>query len=151
MPQNKSRSQVPQVAQPAHNYRRQTLWQIWLPLAIAILLVLLLAVLAVIGAVQGSSQVDHWGSIAAIWVIIPLLIVGMALMILVGGLAFGVTFMLRKMPAWLSTAQMLSLRGALTVRKVSDAAVQPIIKVNTFSARVSTLRDRIFHRKSAAH
>jgi heme/copper-type cytochrome/quinol oxidase subunit 2 len=151
MPDNKPGSQGSQVASPVRDYRRQTLWQVWLPLAIIIILVLLLAVLAVIGAVQGSPRVDQWGSIAAIWVIIPLLIVGLVLMALAGGLAFGVSLLLRKMPDWLLQAQLLALRGALAARKVSDTAVQPIIKVNTFSARVSTLRDRVFHRKTAVH
>lgn len=137
----------PTTSSPTSDYRRQSLLQIWLPLFGTILVVLILAVLAIIGAVQGSSQVERWGNISAIWVIIPVLMGGVVLLAIVGGLAFGVTVLLRKTPGFMLNAQLLFLRISLMARKASDAIAQPIIKTNTLSARVATAWDRLFHRR----
>lgn len=148
MRENVSVPKVPFTTTPTRAHRRQMLLQVWLPLIITIIVVLAIAVLSVIGAVQGSSQIDRWGSIAAIWVIIPVLIVGIVLMAIVGGLAFGVAILVRKTPGWMLKAQLLSLRIALIVRRAADAATKPVVKANTLSARAVTLWDRIFHRNT---
>ena len=148
MRENVSVPKVPFTTTPTRAHRRQMLLQVWLPLIVTFIVVIAIAILSVIGAVQGSSQIDRWGSIAAIWVIIPVLMWGIILMAIVGGLAFGVTFLLRKMPGWMLKVQLLSLRIALMVRRASDAATKPVVKANTLSARATTLWDRLFHRKT---
>ncbi len=123
------------------------LWQVWVPLVASIVIFLALGILSIIGAVQGSSQVERWGNISAIWVIIPVLLGSLLLLALVGGLAYGVSVLLKKMPHWLLTAQLFMLRLALTVRRAADKATTPVVAVNTFSARLSTLWNKIFTRK----
>lgn len=123
------------------------LWQVWVPLAVSILIVLALAILSVVGAVRGSSQVDRWGAISAIWVILPVLLVGLLLLALVGGSAYGVSKLLNKMPGWMLKAQLFMLRLALIIRRTTDTMTKPVFAVNTFTTSAGTLWDRIFHRK----
>ncbi|HEX9019247.1 MAG TPA: hypothetical protein VF806_08665 [Anaerolineaceae bacterium] len=132
-----------------HDHRRQMFWQVWLPLGVTIVIVLFLAVLSVIGAAQGSSQVERWGALSAVWVIIPVLIWGVVLLALVGGMAFGVTLLVRKMPGWMLRAQLLVIRIGLMVRRAADAATKPVVTANTVTTRAATLWDRIFHRRTA--
>lgn len=122
--------------------------QVWLPLIGTLVLVLALVTLAIIGTVQGSSQVNRWGNISAVFVILPVLVVGLVLLALTGGLAYGVSRLLKKMPGWLYSAQTFMQRLAESVEKAADAAVQPVIKVNMTKTRAAAFWDRIFHRKS---
>lgn len=149
MRENISPIELPVNASPMRDHRRQMLLQVWLPLTVSIIIFLALAILAVVGAVQGSSQVERWGNISAIWVIIPVLFFGIILMALVGGMAYGVSKLLGKMPGWMLKAQLAMIRLALMVRRAADSATKPVVAVNTFSTRATTLWDRIFHRKKS--
>jgi hypothetical protein len=132
---------------PRDSHRRQMIWQVWVPLGASIVIVLALEILAIVGAAQGSPQVDHWGAISAIWVILPVLLGGVLTLAIVGGLAYGVTKLLQKMPDWMLKAQLFMVHLALLVRRASDAATKPVMSANTLSARVSTFWQAVFHRK----
>ncbi len=129
----------PKMVTPSTAHRRQMIWQVWFPLVASIIIVLALAILAIYGATVGSPNVERWGSISAVIVIVPWLIIGLVLMAIVGGIAFGVHWLLNKMPGWMLKLQMLMLRLALILRRVSDAATKPVVGASTFSARVSAL------------
>ncbi len=124
------------------------LWQVWTPLVAGILIFLALGILSIIGAAQGNAQVERWANISAVWVIIPVLLSSLLIMALVGGLAYGVAVLLKKMPGWLLTAQLFMLRIALVTRRAADKATTPVMTVNTLSARVSTLWNKLFHHRA---
>jgi hypothetical protein len=133
----------------AIEHRRQMIWQVWVPLITSIVIVLILAILVIVGAVQGSSQVERWANISTVIVILPVLVSGLILLILVGGLAYGITMLLKKMPDWLLKAQLFMLHLALSIRRAADAATKPVFAANTLSARVSTLWRRFVRRSPA--
>jgi hypothetical protein len=124
-------------------------WQVWVPLVATILIALALGVLAIVGAFQGSPQVDHWGAISAVVVIAPVLVIGVVILAITAGVAFGVIWLHRKMPGWMLKLQLLMLRIALVTRRAADAATKPVMATNTFSARVSALWNTLFHRQAA--
>ncbi len=130
---------------PTTEHRRQMIWQVWVPLIASILVVLAVEVLAIVGAAHGSPLVDHWGAIAAILIIIPVLLVGLIILGIVGGMVYGASRLLKPLPGWMLKAQLFMLRLALVVRRAADAATKPVVAVSTFSARVSRLWNDIFH------
>jgi len=134
-------------ASPADMHRRQMARQVWLPLILTLIVVLALTILAIIGTIQGSSQVNRWGNISAVLVILPVMVGGVVLLAIVGGSAYGVSKLLKKMPGWMLRLQLIMERLSQTVRRVSDKSTRPIFAVNTFNARVAALWNRIFHRK----
>lgn len=136
---------------PAARHRKQMLWQVWTPLVASIVIVLALVVLSVIGAVQGSPQVERWGNLSAAWVIMPVLFSGLLMLVIVAGMAYGVSKLLQKMPEWLLKAQLFMLRLALATRRAADQAATPVVTVNTFSARVNTLWGKISRRKKPVY
>lgn len=136
-------------ASPVEVHRRQMVRQVWIPLIAAIVVVLVLTILAIIGTIQGSDQVNRWGNISALIVIIPLMIQGLVLLAIYGGIAFGLYKLLQKMPGWMLRAQLFMLRVSLSVRRVADTTTKPVFAVNTFQARATTLWDRVFRWKSA--
>lgn len=133
---------------PAEQHRRQMLWQVWVPLIATLVIVLAVVILAVIGTVQGSPQVNRWGNISAVIIILPVMLCGVTFLLLFGGGVYGLSRLLRKMPDWMLRLQLFMLHLSLSVRRAADAATQPVIKVNTFSARVNTLWNRLFKRKA---
>ncbi len=134
---------------PSARHRRQMTWQVWVPLFASILIVLALAVLSIVGAAQGSDQIERWGSISAVLVILPVLLFGLVYLAIVGGLAFGIIWLLKRMPDWLLKAQLFMLHLALMIRRAADASTKPVVAVNTFSARVGRLWNTLFHRHPA--
>lgn len=145
--QNKPVSRASDQDLPARQHRRQMLLQVWLPLVGTLILVLALVTLAIIGTAQGSSQVNRWGNISAIFVILPVLVGGLLLLVLTGGLAYGVNRLLKKVPDWMHAAQAFMQQIAQVVHKAADAAAEPVIKANTTQSRVSAFWDRLLWRK----
>ncbi len=133
---------------PTALHRRQMIWQVWLPLIVSIIIVLAVEALAIVGAANGSPLVDHWGAIAAILIIIPVLVVLLVILGFVGGMAYGVSRLLKPMPGWMLKAQLFMVRVALIVRRAADASTKPVVAASTFSARVSRLWNDIFHHKT---
>jgi hypothetical protein len=139
---------VPQVKQtPGAMHRRQMLWQVWTPLIVTLVIVLALMVLAIIGTVQGSAQVNRWGNISAVLVIIPVLVSGLLVLVIFAAMAYGVSKLVKNMPGWLLKVQLFMLHLALIVRRVADTATKPVFTANSFTARASRLWEKIFHRK----
>lgn len=134
---------------PLEQHRRQMLRQVWLPLGASIIVILALMILAIIGTVQGSSAVNHWGNISAIFIILPVLFFGILLLGILGGADYGMAKLLKKVPEWMLKAQLFMIKLALTVRRAADSTTKPIFKANTVSTRVTTLWDRLFGRKTA--
>ncbi len=145
MQDNNSTPKIPVNYSPVEVHHRQMFWQVWMPIIVSSLLVLALGTLAIIGAIQGSPVVEHWGAIAAILVILPVLLAGVIILAVVGGIVYGLALLLKNMPNWMLRLQLLMIRVALAFRRAADTATQPVFKVNTFTARAATLWDRIFH------
>jgi hypothetical protein len=140
----------PKMLSPSARHRKQRLWQIWVPLIASMIIVLALVIWSIVGAVQGSSQIERFGNLAAVWVIMPVLFSGFIMLVLVAGVAFGVIWLHRKMPGWMLKAQLFMLRVALTTRRAADRATQPVFAVNSVSSRAGTLWNKIFRRRPAS-
>lgn len=136
-------------ASPVEMHRRQMIRQVWLPLGASIVVMLALMILSIVGTVQGSPAVNHWGNISAVFIILPVLFFGLLLLGILGGADYGMSKLLKKVPGWMLKVQLFMIKLSLTVRRAANSATTPIFKANTISARATTLWDRIFNRKSA--
>jgi hypothetical protein len=143
-------AELPINASPMAEHRRQMLRQVWAPLIGSIVIVLLLVILTIVGAVQGSPQIERWGNVSAVLIILPVLLVGLVLLILTAAMAFGVTKLLGKMPDWMLRLQLRMIHISLAIRRASNAATKPVFKANTTSARIRALWNRFARKKPAA-
>jgi hypothetical protein len=139
-------AELPINTSPAAEHRRQMIWQVWVPMIASTVIVLAVAVLAIVGTVQGSSQINHWGNISAIYLIIPILITGLVILALNAGIIFGLGKLYKKMPLWMFILHMRAAQMSVLVRRGSDAVVQPIMSVNSSAARVRALWKKIFNK-----
>jgi hypothetical protein len=123
------------VTQNAH--RREVLRQITIPLVIGILVTLAFAVLA---SLAPASQASLWADISLIWLIIPMLLLAFILTLLVGGIAYGIIWLVQKLPVFALRVQDLFATIGALVRKISDAIVEPILRAQSFSASSRAFR-----------
>lgn len=128
----------------AEEHRRQVLLQIWLPLSAALLVVLALVVLSIIGTVQGSDQINRWGSISAVLVIIPTLassLISIALLFLI---VYGLSKLLKNMPGWMHRLQDLFAQAQTFIHKQANLIVKPVMAAGAGRAGAKTLRKKLF-------
>jgi len=117
-------------------HRRQVFWQITLPL---IVLALIFLALTVVVSLTGAGLQSRWADISAIWCLCPNLIVLLLCVGSLGGMSYGLFRLLRVLPGKLFSLQKLSLKFRDGVQKVSDAAVEPVLKVHSSRAGQKTL------------
>lgn len=86
---------------PSVEHRRQMTWQVWVPLGASILIFLGLTGLVVAGALAKSDQIERWGSLSAVWIILPVLFVGLIILTILIACVFGMSKLLVKMPDWM--------------------------------------------------
>ena len=120
-------------------HRRESIWQIWVPLAIT-LTVLVLLVILIILSMHGS--LSQWAAVALIMLIIPMLILGIILLavnlggVLLTGMAYS-----RLSPLMLR-AQIFILRVEKNTFQVANSLTEPFIRVRVFWARFSGVTGR---------
>jgi hypothetical protein len=135
-------------ASPVEIHRRQMARQVWLPIILTLVVVLALTILAIVGTVQGSSQVNRWGNISAVLVIIPVMVWGVVLLVIFGGLAYLVRKMVKKMPGWMLSLQLLLVKLSQIVRRFADAVTRPIFTVNLTKTRAAAFKNWLLGKKT---
>lgn len=121
-------------------HRRQVLWQIWVPFIVIVVLVLISAVGVVLAGFQGTGDISRWANISLIWLILPMLLLTIIMIAATAGIVYLLYMALRVLPSYSRQLQGIFVLISFYVRKFSDAAVEPILKVNSFSASVRALR-----------
>jgi hypothetical protein len=117
-------------------HRKQVIWQIIIPLALAIGVALVLAVLA---GIAGTEEVSIWADISVIFLVIPVIIVSLLLLLLLMFGVFGVGKALKIIPQYTYHAQEVISKIEQGICKVSDGTVQPFIRVRGISAALHAL------------
>lgn len=117
------------ITQAAH--QRQVLWQITLP---SLLGVILLIVLSVLIALSSRGQQRLWADVALIFILLPPILLSVLLVILLGGLVYGIIWLSKNIPIYTFQAQNFMIKIETTVLQVADKVVEPILKVEEFRA-----------------
>ena len=114
--------------------RRDTIWQIALPLGLAVVVVLVLMVLVI--APGGAAVRAPWADVSLMLLIIPTAFAGLLVLALLAGVNYGIWFGLGKLPPYFKLAQdYVALAGdrvQAAAKKVSDV----ILSTRSFVAGV---------------
>lgn len=133
----------------AANHRRQVRNQIWLPLIAALVIVLGLAGLAIFGTVNQSTEVNRWGSLSAILLILPNLLTSLVSIVALIYLTRGVRYLHRKMPGWMVRWQAFMARVSAYIHRLADQTVRPVLSVNSVQAGVKAFGRKIGRNRPA--
>ena len=121
------------LSDPKH--RKQTFWQIWVPLCLSFLVILLLAVLAAISAGSSASPtVTKLSHLSTIYMITPVLIVGVVVLVLMGLVIYGMTRLIDILPVYTRMVQGFFRQIAEFFRMWSNRTVQPVLAIKSWWA-----------------
>jgi len=91
--------------QPSPRHRRQTFWQILLPVILASLGVIALIVLLSLGTARGTAPTGQWAAIATIWLVIPFLFITLLFITFTVVFIFLIARLRRGLPAYARLGQ----------------------------------------------
>jgi uncharacterized membrane protein len=118
-------------------HRRQAFWQIYFPLIVFTMLVMATIVLVL---VANNAQVSNLADISLIFIISITMV---AFLVVTVGLIISVVYsrrLLKATPYFFFNAQRFIYLVEIRVKRVSNAAVEPILRVNGFFAGAGALR-----------
>ena len=112
--------------------RRDVIWQIGLPLAVAAIIVLVALLILPVGAPVRSV----WADISLIFLIIPTGLMGLIVLALFGGLVWVMIKVLRELPYYAKKAQDFVALATYRVNLVATKIANIILSIRSFSAGV---------------
>ncbi len=135
-------SRRPTATNPAtrRRFRRSQWLEIYLPLAGGVLLVAVALTGTVLAAHGGSWSA--WADAALLLLVLPALLLGLVLLALLGGLAYGLWWVIRAAPPYFKIVQDGMARLSRATRRAGDRAVAPILGLQAFKAALGTLLRR---------
>jgi predicted Na+-dependent transporter len=117
-------------------HRRQTFWQIYLPLIVFGVLVIVTIILSIFAENQAASK---WADISLIFMISLAMV---TFLIIIVGLVFSVYYtrqLLKATPFFFFTIQRYAYIIEIRVKRVSNAAAEPFLRLNSYIAGARAL------------
>jgi len=93
--------------------------------------------------VYRNPEINRWGSISAIYLLIPNLILTLIPIALLVLAIYGMSKLLAKMPAWMFAVQALFARIYAVVRQAADKLAAPVLAAGGFSEGLKAARRKI--------
>jgi len=130
----------PENAPTYRAHRRQTFWQILLPVIVTTLVLLAAGLLlALRGGAAGASL---WADVALIWLILPAMVFGLLILALLGGLIYLAARVLKGTPPVAAKVQHFFHLAERAMAQVTEKIVQPVLWVEEIKAALRRLTGR---------
>jgi ABC-type Fe3+-siderophore transport system permease subunit len=120
-------------------HRRQTFWQIYFPLIVFGVLVIIAIVLALLADDLSDSK---WADISLIYMISIALVTFVIVIVALVFLAYYTTQLLKATPYFFFTVQRYTYLIEIRVRRYSNSAAEPFLRMHSFFAGVGALGGR---------
>ena len=132
-------------------HKRETFWQITLPLVIGVLIILAVVGAIIFSVTQPVTDVGRWADVSLIWLIIPSLFFALLFLILLVGLIYAISFLLRLIPRYTLILQLYFEQGRSKIGQLMNMSTEPILRINSIWAaiRYTTERGRKTSQKQA--
>lgn len=121
-------------------HRKEVVWQIFLPLAVGVLLMLILMAVSISSAVNQSRLAD----ISLMWIILPNLFVALFVIVLLAVMIYGIMKLTSVLPTYTYKLQVFFNQIKAQIRKMDDRLVEPVIKGKSTSASLKKLSRQLF-------
>ncbi len=106
-------------------HRRQTAWQILLPVILAAILLVAAAVLVSLGTFRGNGDVARWAAISTIWLTIPVMLGALVMLAVFIALAYLLGRAVGLIPPYTLQAQLFTSKMVAAARRVDQFGHQP--------------------------
>ena len=118
------------------------MWQIILPMVLTAILFIALVVLINIATFRDNGDVGRWAAVSTIWISIPIMIVALLLLAILVGIVYLLIRLLQITPIYTGKAQDVAYKIAGSARRAADAAVKPVILLDSIGASIKVLLGR---------
>jgi predicted PurR-regulated permease PerM len=117
-------------------HKKDFLWQILVPILVALILVIVASVSVATGSDASTSR---WADISTIWILIPLLISAFITLIILAGIIYGMSQLLNITPTYTQKLYALILLAGQKIESLADGAAKPIFFVEELSASIKSI------------
>ncbi|MEN4100077.1 MAG: hypothetical protein ROW52_09175 [Anaerolineaceae bacterium] len=133
---------------PKVKHRKQTTWQIFLPLSLFITAMLALAVWAAVATAGNPVIGTEWAAVSIIFLSLPALLFGLILLLILVGFVLLLSKLIDILPYYGSVARTHTYQIGAVILNLSNQIVKPVLFVNGILAGWRTLLERLHLRKS---
>ena len=132
------KAQLPSLAEhPSYQQHRRELWrQILLPVILAGVILIAVVVLIAIVTFRQGGDVERWAAISAIWIIIPILVVGLIILVLFAAMIYGMAQLLKWIPPYTGYAQRIVWRAQGYIQRGADMVARPVLGLEGILATI---------------
>ncbi len=123
-------------------HKREVFWQITVPLIIGLLLILAAVGAVVFFTVQPVTEVGRWASVSLIWLILPALFFALLILIVLAGLIYAISFLLRLVPHYTLVVQLFLEQAKSKVAQLLNLGIEPILRINAIWAAIRFSTER---------
>ena len=136
VPASEPKPRLPRIRNPRTHarLRRDVIWQIGLPIGLALAAGITLGVLVSIPG--GAATRSAWADVSLMLLIVPIVVVGLILLALIAGLVFAAYYGLRELPFVFRIAQDYAARAAGYVKTGAGKASGVILSIRAFTTGV---------------
>jgi hypothetical protein len=117
-------------------HQRQVLWQVFVPMGLAVLVILALAVL--VGGTQ-TTQVQHISDISIIFLVLPTVAIALMILVVFAGLIFLTGKLIGILPSYARLAQLTLERVTTFLKNAADSTTKPVVGAESAWAGVMAL------------
>src|SRR5512135_3436828 len=117
-------------------HKREVFWQITLPLLIGILIILAAVGAIIFSTLQPVTDVQRWADVSLIWLILPSLFFALIFLVLLAGLIFAISFLLRYIPHYALVIQLYLEKIRGKIGQLADLGVEPILRISIVWAAI---------------
>ena len=111
-------------------HRREVFWQISFPLIIGLLAFLGFAIWSVV-TVAGGGSVSQSADTSLVFLIYPAILMGIIPLVLLGGAAYGVIALNKKLPFWGFQAQAAMKRVGAAIQTGANKITDPLVSIQS--------------------
>ena len=113
-------------------HKREVWRQIYLPLLVGGAAVLGLSILTLMAGISGSTTLTRvWADISLVFVVAQVMLVVLPLLLVFGGLAYGVVYLLKILPPYLKVAQDYTALAAQKTEWVMRYVIEPVLSIKS--------------------
>src|SRR5258707_5683901 len=115
---------------PSYLLHRRQIWtQVILPMLLAVVVFAGLIFIISTAAFRGNDDVTRWAAISTIWLVLPVMIAGFALLFLLGALIYLAAYLTTLIPPYSYQAQRYVYRITGGVKRGLEVAVKPMLLI----------------------
>jgi uncharacterized membrane protein len=124
-------------------HRKQLTTQIILPMVISTLVLIGVIVLISLSTFNSNGDVSRWAAISTIWIVIPILLVGLIVLAILIGLIYLMARALGALPRYTGIAQDYVHIAQSYIIRGANMVVKPVIALEGFIENAKAFFERI--------